>query len=367
MPYLKNVIEMVKKVNSNREITYDTLYDACLSDFERDSTVQKMDEFFDEIKAGLCSDQSPVCPNHHEDDALFARKVPLETQKKLALLLLDAEGVDLNQTFFTETEHPFTQSIGCGDLRVTTHYYENDFISSIYTVIHEGGHAILHLNLPEHFRKNGLSDVPTYGMHGCISRFYENIIGRSYACCEWITPIIQQYIPGTFHDLSAQKLYHYVNRRQSNPIRMEADEWSYCLHILIRYELEKAFINDNLSVEDIPRVWNEKYRQYLGIEVQNDNDGVLQDVHWVDSIGYFPSYALGTVAGAQLFYRMNEDFDVYQAVREGKMRKIRDWLQKNAFVDSMTSDVSTWIESVTGQKFSTKHFIRYLKAKEKTL
>ncbi|MCI8327651.1 MAG: carboxypeptidase M32 [Lachnospiraceae bacterium] len=365
-PHLKKVIEVFQRSIRNRDKEYAYIYDACLSDYERGSTVERMDVFFEELREKLC----PVLAECRLLDSLppvFRAEVPIEMQRKLSLQILEAEGLDLTKVSLMETKHPFTQLMNHDDVRITTRFQEHDFISNLYTILHEGGHAVHYMNLPEEFYENGMTAVSTFGMQECISRFYENVIGRSEAFCQWIAPLIQEYYLGKTDTITAEQLFSYVNAYRIQPIRMEADEISYCMHILIRYELEKSFMNGDISVSDIPVLWNEKYRQYLGIEVQNDKEGVLQDVHWTDSIGYFPSYALGSVAAAQLFYRMREDFDVYEAVRSGQLYKVKEWLIQNAFHTSMASDIFTWIRKVTEKELSVDYFVLYLKEKLRLL
>ncbi len=361
-PYLADVISMTRKMAYLRKTDVKSVYDLCLDNFERNISNDRLCEFFDQVREKLCQ-PSVMSHSDADEDHLFEQSFPLDKQKAFSIFLLNAEGLPEDKITLREAEHPFTQFFNFCDVRITTHYYENDVLSNLYTVLHEGGHAILHLYLPTEYYENGLSEAPTYGMHECISRFYENIIGRSMAFCQYITPVMQEYFPKQCVDLTPECLYRYVNRRSHTPIRMEADEWSYCAHILVRYELEKAFMENDLSVEELSRVWNEKYKQYLNMEIRDDNNGVLQDVHWVDSIGYFPSYALGTVGGAQLFSRMNQDFDVYESVRAGRMDCIRDWLKSYAFPKTISENYFTWIEEITGRPLSVDDYAAYLNSK----
>lgn len=358
-PCLEKVIDVFRQSVINRDTNYAHIYDACLSDYERNSTVERMDAFFSQLKEKLV----PILKERRSCDSVepvFGARVPVDAQKKLSLRLLMAEGLDMEKVSFMEARHPFTQLMCQNDVRITTRFREQDFVSNLYTVLHEGGHAVQYTNLPKNFYAYGMTAAPTFGMQECISRFYENIIGRSYAFCQWIAPMIRKYYPGKAGTVTGEQLFFHVNAYRHEPIRIQADEVSYCMHILIRYELEKGFMAGEIPVAKLPELWNEKYRQYLGIEVQNDNEGILQDVHWVDSIGYFPSYALGSVAAAQLFYRMNEDFDVYGMVQKGELRRVTEWLIENAFNEDMAGDIFTWIYRVTGRELSVEYFVNYL-------
>ena len=361
-PHLEKVIQAFRHAVESRDRTYAHVYDGCLADYERNSTVERMDAFFHEMKEKLLpllAESQKSSPNV----SLFQKPVPLDAQRMLSWQILQAMGLEREKTSLIETKHPFTQLMSKGDVRVTTHFYENNFLSNIYTILHEGGHAIHYGNLPGEFYENGIADISIFGMQECISRFYENVIGRSHAFCEWLVPLIRRYYPEETGKITVQQLFEQVNAHSRNPIRMRADEASYCIHILIRYELEKGFMGGEISAAEIPELWKEKYRDYLGIEVRDDREGVLQDVHWVDCIGYFPSYALGSVASAQLFCRMQQDLDVYGAVRENRLYEVTEWLKEHAFHISMTSDVFTWIREVTGSELSVDSFVRYLELK----
>ena len=231
-------------------------------------------------------------------------------------------------------------------------------------VIHEGGHALFMQNEPDETVMNHMADRMTNGMHECISRFFENIIGRSEAFIEFIYPKLRELSGDTFSDVSARELYEAVNIAQPGLNRCEADELTYCLHVLIRYELEKAFINGEITVDEIPDVWNAKYREYLGVEVPNDTEGCLQDVHWSGwDYGYFPSYALGSAYGAQILRRMEKDFDVFEEVRKGNLIKVSRWLIDNVFSIASLSTPDEWIRTITGESLNTDYFLDYLEGK----
>ena len=191
------------------------------------------------------------------------------------------------------TEHPFTTNFGRHDVRVTTHYHEDSFISNVFTTLHEGGHALFMQNEPQEIHDQHCADNMSNAMHETISRFYENLIGRSEAFIAFVAPKIRELSGGIFDDITDRELYEAVNVARPSLIRTEADELSYCLHIMVRYELEKAFLNGEITVDEIPALWNAKYREYLGVEVPDDTQGCLQDVHWSGiAFGYFPSYPL---------------------------------------------------------------------------
>ena len=203
----------------------------------------------------------------------------------------------------------------------------------------------------------------TSAMHECISRFFENIVGRSEEFIHFVTPKLRELSGDTFADVSERELYEAVNIARPGLIRMEADELSYCLHILVRYELEKAFVNGDITVDEIPALWKTKYKEYLGVEVPDDARGCLQDVHWTGSYGYFPSYALGNAYGAQILRTMEKDFDVHAAIRAGELTKLRDWLTEHVFGIGSMMTPDEWIRAITGESLNVNYYLDYLEEK----
>ena len=248
-------------------------------------------------------------------------------------------------------------------MRVTTHYYENNFVSNIFTTLHEGGHALFMQNEPEEFYREHAANSMTNGMHECISRFYENLIGRSEAFVHFIYPKLQELSGGTFADVTERELYEAVNAAAPGLNRCDADELTYCLHIMIRHELEKAFMNGEITVDEIPALWNRKYQDYLGVSVPDDAQGCLQDVHWTMPAGYFPSYALGSAYGAQILRTMEKDFDVFACAAKGDLLPIRDWLKSHVFSIASVTTPDEWIRAITGESLNPEYFLTYLEEK----
>ena len=204
----------------------------------------------------------------------------------------------------------------------------------------------------------------TNAMHETISRFYENLIGRSEAFIHYVAPKIRELSGGIFDDVSERELYEAVNVARPSLIRTEADELSYCLHILVRYELEKAFVNGAITVDEIPALWRAKYKQYLGVDVPDDAQGCLQDVHWSSVyFGYFPSYALGNAYGAQILAAMKKDFDVDAAVASGELFRLRDWLTGHVFSIASLTTPDEWIRAITGEGLNVNYYLDYLEDK----
>ena len=341
-----------------------TYYDTCLDDYEKGGGIAQLDAFFDALKARIipllrriAQEGKPI----RED--FLNRPVPVAQQEAMSRYLLELEGLRKSALVLMTTEPPFTDHYGPHDVRVTTHYYEENFISNIFSTLHEGGHALFMQNEPKELYDEHCADNMSCAMHECISRFYENIVGRSEAFIHFVAPKLRELSGGVFDDVSERELYEAVNLARPGLIRMEADELSYCLHILVRYELEKAFINGEITVDEIPALWKAKYGEYLGVEVPDDARGCLQDVHWTMSYGYFPSYALGNAYGAQILRTMEKDFDVYAAIAAGELTKLRDWLTEHVFAIASLKTPDEWIRAITGEGLNVNYYLDYLEEK----
>ena len=357
-------VENTRKLIDLRDRKYSSYYNACLDDTEPGGSEEQLDEFFAALKERIVPllrrirlEGKPI----RED--FLSRPCPIDRQEEMSRWLLRLEGLRQSALVLMTTEHPFTETFGPWDVRVTTHYYEENFISNIFTTLHEGGHALLMQNEPEEQTRNHCENYASNGQHECVSRFYENLIGRSEAFIHLIYPRLQELSGGTFADVSERELYEAVNIARPGLIRTEADELSYCLHILIRYELERAFINGQMTVDQVPERWKELYRAYLGVEVPDDSQGCLQDVHWTMDYGYFPSYALGNAYGAQILHTMKQDFDVDAAVREGRLDRIKDWLTERVFAIVSLKDPDAWIRAITGESLNVRYYLDYLEDK----
>ena len=340
-------------------------YDVCLSDMEKGASIAQLDSFFDALRERIV----PLLKRIQTEgrplrEDFLSRPVPLHRQEAMSRYLLELEGLRQSALVLATTEHPFTDNYGPTDVRVTTHYYEESFISNLFTTMHEGGHALFMQNEPEELYRNHCDNRMTNAMHETISRFYENLIARSEAFVDFVLPKLKELSGGVFDDITARELYEAANAVHAGALRLEADELSYCLHILVRYELEKAFVNGEITVDEIPALWREKYRAYLGVDPQGDAEGCLQDVHWCGwDFGYFPSYALGNAYGAQILHRMKQDFDVDAAVRAGQLGKLLDWLREHVFSIASLSTPDEWIRAISGESLNVNYFLDYLEEK----
>ena len=360
------IIGYTQKTIDLRDSAYkkETYYDTCLDDFEKGGSIRQLDGFFGALRERIV----PLLARIQKDGKsirtdFLHRPCPIAQQEAFSDYLLELEGLRKSALVLMTTEHPFTTNFGPHDVRVTTHYYEENFISNIFTTLHEGGHALFMQNEPEEFYREHACDSMTSAMHECISRFYENLIGRSEAFIHFVYPKLREITGETFADVSERELYEAVNIAQPGLIRCDADELTYCLHIMIRYELEKQFVNGEITVDEIPAIWNAKYKQYLGLDVPDDAQGCLQDVHWSGSYGYFPSYALGNAYGAQILHTMQKELDVFGLAAKGDLLPIRDWLKEHVFSIASISTPDEWIRAITGELLNVNYFLDYLEKK----
>ncbi|MDY4971198.1 MAG: carboxypeptidase M32 [Lachnospiraceae bacterium] len=327
-PVLEKLVEFNKKFAGYYDSTKKP-YDALLNEYERGTDMEYLDRFFGTVREKLVPLIHAVGQAPQIDDSFLHRHYPIEAQKKFSDYLMEVLGLDRNHCTIGETEHPFTLEFNNQDVRITTNYMENNVTSSMYSVIHEGGHAKYELGIRDDLQYTRLAGGVSMGVHESQSRFYENLIGRSRPFIEAIFPKMQEFFPEQLSDVTAEQMYRAVNRVEPSLIRTEADELTYCLHVMIRYEIEKQLIGGTLAVKDIPAVWNRLYKEYLGVKVPNDREGCLQDSHWSGgSFGYFPSYALGSAYGAQMLRNMEQDMDVWGPVSRGDLTGISAWLKE---------------------------------------
>ena len=339
-------------------------YDYWLSEYEEGLSMEVCDKFFSQVRSRLVPLIEKVRNTKQvSNDILHGDFDPL-SQEKLAYYLMKVIGLDLDRVGLGTTEHPFTTSLGSHlDERITTHYYPEDFTYSMFSVIHEGGHALYDTGSSDEFAYTVLDGGVSMGIHESQSRFYENILGRSKGFIEYVFPEVQKILPQLL-SYTAEDLYKAVNRVEPSLIRTEADEVTYCLHVMIRYEIEKRVMAGELKVHDLPGEWNRLYKEYLGVDVPSDKMGVLQDSHWSGgAIGYFPSYALGSAYGAQFLKKMKESVPVEKCVSEGDFGPINEWNRENIWQYGCLYKPNEILSRVLGEPFDPDVYLDYLEEK----
>lgn len=363
-PYLEKLVAFNKEFIEYwgyKENKYDTLLDM----YEPGITVKQLDKVFGELKEAIVNLLNRIKNSGVKIDcSIFKKKFPKKEQEEFSKYVLEKMGYDFQAGRLDETVHPFTIEFGNKDVRITTNYDENDFRPALFSCIHEGGHAIYEQDIPDNLKGTGLATGASMGIHESQSRYYENLIGRSKEFWEYFYPEVQKRF-SQFKEVNPEEFYRAMNIVEPSLIRVDADELTYSLHIIIRYEIEKALINGEVEVKDLPKVWNAKYKEYLGVEPSNDGEGVLQDMHWSDgSFGYFPSYALGNLYGAQFLVKMKKDIpDVFEKVKNGNLEILHEWLKENIHKHGSVYIPSEIIKKVTGEELNAKYFIEYLNNK----
>ena len=364
-PYLERIFATVKKFAAYVEPEKDP-YDFWLNEFEEGLDMATCEKFFGEVRERLVPLLQKVAEKPQVDDSCIRGDFCERRQEELALYLMDAIGIDKEHVGLSTTEHPFTTSLGSHfDGRITTHYYRENVAYSMFSVIHEGGHALYNWGSADDLAYTALDGGVSMAVHESQSRFYENIIGRNKAFIELIFPKVKEIFPEKFENVTADEFYKAVNKVTPSLIRTEADEATYSLHVLIRYELEKKLFHDEIEVKDLPAEWNRLYKEYLGVDVPDDTRGVLQDTHWSSGlIGYFPSYAIGSAYGAQFLQKMKEDIDVDACIASGDLTPINEWNREHIWKYGSSKTPSEVLEiALGGEPFSTEYYIDYLTKK----
>ncbi|MBQ6172409.1 MAG: carboxypeptidase M32 [Clostridia bacterium] len=340
-------------------------YDYCLDKYAEGLTMQTCDAFFDVLKSRIVPLLRKIEKKPQISDACICGDFEEKTQQEFAYELMKIIGLDLDHCGLAETEHPFTTSLGSHfDVRITTNYHRENVSYSMFSVIHEGGHALYDSGSEDDLAYTNLDGGAAMNIHESQSRLYENILGRSRGFITYIFPIMQKYFPSQMAGYTAEDAYRAVNMVTPSLIRTEADEVTYCLHIMVRYDLEKRLMHGQLKVKDLPGEWNRLYKEYLGIDVPNDRDGVLQDSHWSGGlIGYFPSYALGSAYGAQFLHKMNEETDVEKCMYSGNFKPINEWNRNHIWKYGRILKPEELLEKALGEPFDPTVYTDYLEKK----
>lgn len=361
-PYLGKIIDYKKRFAALVRPDMDP-YDYCLDQYEEGLTREKCEAFFKTLREHIVPLLEKVMAAKPIDTSFLSTPFPVPAQRELSAKLMELMRLPKDNCIIGEVEHPFTTGFSKYDVRITTHYYEDAFLSSMYSVVHEGGHALYDLHSDDRFCFTSLEGGVSMGVHESQSRFYENIIGRSREFVELVYPEIVRLCPALASQ-SPEALWRAANVAQPSLIRTEADELTYPLHIMVRYEMEKAMIGGDVKPADLPGMWNALYKEYLGLDVPDDKNGILQDSHWSGGgIGYFPSYALGSAYGAQLLHKMREDFDVRKAVRENDLIQVNNWLEEKIWKYGSLYKPAELMERAFGGPFDPTYYTDYLERK----
>lgn len=340
-------------------------YDALMDEYEPNLTVSFLDHLFSGVKNQLIDFVKPIIANSNIDDSFFVGNFPHELQKEFSTKLLKEMGYDFNSGRIDIASHPFCIGFYPLDTRITYRYKENDISEIIWSITHEGGHALYEQGLNPDFCGLPMGNAVSLSIHESQSRLWENNVTRSLEYWEYYLPILKSMFPNELVNVSPEQFFRACNKVTPSLIRTNADELTYHFHIMIRYEIEKGLIDGSILVKDLPQIWNMKYKEYLDIDVPNDKEGVLQDVHWSHgSFGYFPTYSLGSFYAAQFFHAAQQNIsNLMSNISKGELIELRNWLKKEIHEHGMFYSSNDLCKKVTGEELNFDFFMNYVKEK----
>lgn len=364
-PKLKKIVELKRKeaeLVGYKGSPYSALVDA----YEKGATAEELSVLFEELKDFLV----PFLGKIKSSGRNIGREVLLGDydigrQKELSKKIAEKIGFDFEKGRLDESTHPFTANFNPEDVRITTRFDATDVFPAISSTVHEAGHALYEQGLlAEHFG-TPLGESRSLGIHESQSRLWENLVGKSLPFWKYWYPRLQEIFPKPFRDLNIGDFYRAINCVQPSFIRTEADEVTYNLHVLLRFEIEKDLIEGTIEVADLPEIWNQKFEELFGLKVPNDAFGVLQDVHWSGgSIGYFPTYALGNLYAAQFYAAAKKQIlNLEEEISLGHFEHLLEWLRKNIHVHGRFYSQDELVKKATGEKLNAAYFVEYLKGK----
>ena len=362
---LEKIFNYNKKFAEYRRKDEKNLYDVLLNDYEKGMDTEKLDIFFSELKKEIVPFLKKIQEKKKSLKEENKLNVPVDEdiQMKFAKYLAAYVGFDFEKGLVETSEHPFTLNLNKNDVRLTTNNKRNIPFSTVFSIIHEAGHGIYEQQTADNLIDTLLGAGGSMGLHESQSRFMENIVGRNRAFWKPLYKKAMGFYP-FLKDIDFEEFIKQINKIEPELIRTEADELTYSLHIMIRYEIEKMIFADEVSIDDLPKIWNQKMIEYLGIEPKNNSEGLMQDVHWYCGlIGYFPSYAIGNAYASQIYNTMKKDFDIEKALENQELNKITDWLGEKIHKYGKLKDTPEIIKEVTGEELNPKYYIDYLKEK----
>lgn len=364
-PHMEKIVELLQRKAGL--LGYEgSPYNALIEDFERGMTAEQLGPIFNELGCRQsCLVKEIADTGRRPDVSWLNQRWHEQAQWDFTMLVLADLGFDLNAGRQDKSPHPFTTTIDLADVRITTRIDPHDPFKVISSSIHEFGHALYEMNFQEKDRRTPLANAPSLGLHESQSRGWENIIGRSLPFWKHYTPLLQQQFPGHLNMVTPEQVYRAVNLVEPSLIRVDADECTYNLHIILRFELEQALIEGKMKVAEIPEAWNAKMKRYLSVEVPDDARGCLQDVHWAHAaMGYFPSYALGNLYAAQIFEVVLRDMpNLWESVEEADFQPLRDWLREHIHKHGRRKTARQFVREISGKEPGSEPYLKYLESK----
>jgi carboxypeptidase Taq len=363
-PHLQKIVDL-RIEYAKLFAPYDHIYDPLLDDFEPGMKTADVKQIFDELRPQQVELLQAIAEKEPPDNSFIRQYYKEEFQEIVGRYVISRFGYDWNRGRLDVTMHPFTTEFGQGDVRITTRYLKDDGGSALFSTMHEAGHAMYEQGIPAKYRRHPLGSAASLAIHESQSRLWENLVGRSKEFWTFFYPSMQMLFPEHLGNLSMEDFYRGVNKVEPSLIRVEADEATYNMHVMLRLEIEMGLMEGSLEVKDLPEIWNSKMQDYLGVTPPNDALGVLQDVHWSGGmIGYFSTYALGNLASVQLWDKMvAENPNIPDEIAKGKFDTILGWMNENVHQYGAKYEPQELMVKATGSKITPEPYINYLKTK----
>lgn len=363
-PHLEEIVRLNQE-KAGRYGYEEHVYDALLDQFEPFMKTAEVERVFAGLRDSLVELVRQIGERTQVDDLFLHRSYPVDRQEVLGGELLEQLGYEFSRGRLDVSAHPFTTTLGPNDVRITTKYQEELFASAVFSTIHEAGHALYELGVDPAYHNTLLATGTSLGIHESQSRLWENMIGRSREFWSHWFPRVKELFPEQLSGVEKEQFYRAINRVEPSLIRIEADEVTYSLHVILRFQLEVELMTGALEVKDLPEAWNATMEDLLGITPPSDAKGVLQDVHWsMGAIGYFPTYALGNLYGAQFLDKLLADLpDAYEKVAAGELAPVLQWLREKIHRHGAAKTPKELVTEVTGRELDPGYFVRYLEAK----
>jgi carboxypeptidase Taq len=365
-PHLEKIIELEKQYCVYVKLPGHP-YNSLLDDYEEGMTVDTLRKEFGALRPQLVEILKEITTS-----AVYQKQQPMKMklgvfqQKELCSILLKQMKLPADRSRLDVSTHPFTTTMADDDVRITTNYEREGLLSSFFSTVHEAGHALYELGLLKgEYKDTVISDAPSLGIHESQSRFWENMIARSKPFWTYFAPMFNKIAPDTYKGMNTETWYRAINQVRPSFIRVEADELTYCLHVILRFELELDLIEEKITVAELPQCWNEKITDFLGITPKTDKEGVLQDMHWSGGdFGYFPTYAIGTIYASQLFKQfLKEHTTMKEEISQGNFTAILNWLSEHVYQYGRLMTADEIIKKTCGEGLNSNVFVTYLKEK----
>ncbi len=366
-PYLQKSFDLARKAAECYGFEDDP-YDPMLDKYEPGAKARDIEAMFAELKPQLIELTRRIAESGREVPNLAGR-FPIEAQRGVTVSIVQAIGYDLSRGRQDEAAHPFCTSFSRDDVRITTRFDESHLEAALYASLHEAGHALYEQGIAEDLKDSVLGESASMAVHESQSRLWENIVGRSRAFCRYLMPLLRETFPESMGTVDPDSLFHSVNRVERSLIRVEADEVTYNLHVLLRFELERALLNETISIQDLPDAWNARMSDYLGIVPPDHKQGVLQDVHWAAGlVGYFPTYTLGNVMSGQIWAAIRKSIpSLDDKIAQGRFTELLGWLRENIHRHGRKYRPIELIARATGEPLTSRHYVNYLRTKYEEL